>query len=164
VYLQNSNNCFFSDYVSSYHVFQLNLSILQAGVVIGETAVVEDDVIILQGVTLGGTGKERGDRHPKVRRRAILEQSCSVLGNITVGEGAIICAKSIVTKPVPSFTKASGVPAVLSGEVNWFASDEAMGNLQNDDVSSDFKDALTKMSHTFWANIESELANASMSS
>lgn len=135
-----------------------------AGVVIGETAVVEDDVIILQGVTLGGTGKERGDRHPKVRRRAILEQSCSVLGNITVGEGAIICAKSIVTKSVPSFTKASGVPAVLSGEVNWFTSDEAMGDLQNDDVSSDFKDALTKMSQTFWANIESELANASMSS
>lgn len=129
---------------------------------IGETAVVEDDVIILQGVTLGGTGKERGDRHPKVRRRAILEQSCSVLGNITIGEGAIICAKSIVTKPVPSFTRASGVPAVLSGEVNWFASDETIGNPSMDDVSSDLHDTLTEMSQLFWTK-KSELVKSSKS-
>jgi len=82
-----------------------------AGVVIGETTVVEQDVTILQGVTLGGTGKERGDRHPKVARGALLQHSCSVLGNITVGEGAIITAKSIVTKPVPPFARVSGVPA-----------------------------------------------------
>lgn len=82
-----------------------------AGVVIGETAVVDQDVTILQGVTLGGTGKERGDRHPKIGRGAVLQNSCSVLGNIRVGEGAIITAKSIVTKPVPPFARVSGVPA-----------------------------------------------------
>lgn len=89
-----------------------------AGVVIGETAVIDDDVIILQGVTLGGTGKERGDRHPKVHRKAILQQSCSVLGNIVVGEGAIIAAKSICTKPVPPYTKVRGVPARFECEVS----------------------------------------------
>ena len=88
-----------------------------AGVVIGETAVIDHDVIILQGVTLGGTGKERGDRHPKVKARAILQQSCSVLGNIEIGEGAIITAKSIVTKPVPEYTKVSGVPAKYESDV-----------------------------------------------
>jgi len=82
-----------------------------AGVVIGETAVVEQDVTICQGVTLGGTGKERGDRHPKIVRGALLQHSCSVLGNIRVGEGAMITAKSIVTKPVPPFARVSGVPA-----------------------------------------------------
>jgi Serine acetyltransferase len=88
-----------------------------AGVVIGETAIVDNDVTILQGVTLGGTGKERGDRHPKVKARAILQQSCSVLGNIEVGEGAIITAKSIVTKPVKPYTKVSGVPAKFESNV-----------------------------------------------
>lgn len=88
-----------------------------AGVVIGETAIVDNDVTILQGVTLGGTGKERGDRHPKVKARAILQQSCSVLGNIEVGEGAIVTAKSIVTKPVKAYTKVSGVPAKFEADV-----------------------------------------------
>ena len=82
-----------------------------AGVVIGETAIIDHDVTILQGVTLGGTGKERGDRHPKVGRGVILQPSCSVLGNIRVGEGAIVTAKSIVTKEVPAFARVSGVPA-----------------------------------------------------
>ena len=82
-----------------------------AGVVIGETALIDHDVTILQGVTLGGTGKERGDRHPKVGRGVILQPSCSVLGNIQVAEGAIVTAKSIVTKNVPAFARVSGVPA-----------------------------------------------------
>lgn len=89
-----------------------------AGVVIGETAVVDHDVTILQGVTLGGTGKERGDRHPKVGRGAILQQSCSVLGNIKIGEGAIITAKSIVTKEVPPLSRVSGVPGKVKGFVS----------------------------------------------
>jgi serine O-acetyltransferase len=88
-----------------------------AGVVIGETAVVDHDVTILQGVTLGGTGKERGDRHPKVARGAILQQSCSVLGNIFIGEGAIITAKSIVTKAVPPLARVSGVPGKVKSFV-----------------------------------------------
>jgi serine O-acetyltransferase len=103
-----------------------------AGVVIGETAVVDNDVTILQGVTLGGTGKERGDRHPKVKARAILQQSCSVLGNIEVGEGAIITAKSIVTKPVKPYTKVSGVPAKFESNVE--IGDISQGSYRDIDV------------------------------
>uniref|UniRef100_A0A7S2PMX6 serine O-acetyltransferase n=1 Tax=Leptocylindrus danicus TaxID=163516 RepID=A0A7S2PMX6_9STRA len=82
-----------------------------SGIVIGETAVVGDDVSILQSVTLGGTGKERGDRHPKVGRGVILQDGATVLGNIKVGDGAVITAKSIVTKEVPPLARVSGVPA-----------------------------------------------------
>ncbi len=81
------------------------------GVVIGETSVVEDDVSILQGVTLGGTGKERGDRHPKIRRGVLLGAGASVLGNIEVGHGAKVGAGSIVLDSVPPFTTVVGVPA-----------------------------------------------------
>lgn len=83
------------------------------GVVIGETATVGQDVTILQGVTLGGTGKEAGNRHPKVGNGVILHVGSSVLGNIPVGDGAVIAAKSIVTKPVPPLARVCGVPAKI---------------------------------------------------
>ena len=85
------------------------------GVVIGETAVIGDDVSILQGVTLGGTGKEAGDRHPKVGDGVILSDGATVLGNIQVGDGAVVTAKSIVTKPVPPLARVAGVPAKVVG-------------------------------------------------
>lgn len=81
------------------------------GVVIGETAVIGQDVTILQGVTLGGTGKESGDRHPKVGNGVILHPGATVLGNISVGDGALVHPKSIVTKPVPPLACVNGVPA-----------------------------------------------------
>jgi serine O-acetyltransferase len=81
------------------------------GLVIGETAVVEDDVSLLQGVTLGGTGKECGDRHPKIRRGVLLGAGAKVLGNIEVGEGAKVGAGSIVLDPVAPHTTVVGVPA-----------------------------------------------------
>ncbi len=81
------------------------------GIVIGETAVVEDDVSILQGVTLGGTGKECGDRHPKVRSGVLISAGAKVLGNIEIGEGAKIGAGSVVLRPVPPHTTVVGVPA-----------------------------------------------------
>jgi serine O-acetyltransferase len=81
------------------------------GLVIGETAVVEDDVSILQGVTLGGTGKDCGDRHPKIRRGVLLGAGSKVLGNIEVGEGAKVGAGSIVLDPVEPHTTVVGVPA-----------------------------------------------------
>ncbi|KAL7473630.1 hypothetical protein ACHAXS_014084 [Conticribra weissflogii] len=81
------------------------------GVVIGETARVGDDVTILQGCTLGGTGKEAGDRHPKVESGVILHCGATVLGNLRVGTGAVVTAKSIVTKEVPDLARVSGVPA-----------------------------------------------------
>ena len=83
--------------------------------VIGETAVVEDDVSILHSVTLGGTGKECGDRHPKIRRGVLLGAGATVLGNIEVGEGAKIGAGSVVLSPVEPFTTAAGVPARMIG-------------------------------------------------
>lgn len=71
-----------------------------AGIVIGETAVIEDDVTLFHGVTLGGTGKLSGDRHPKVRRGAFLGAGASVLGNIEIGENARIGAGAVVTRRV----------------------------------------------------------------
>ncbi len=81
------------------------------GVVIGETAVVEDDVSILQGVTLGVTGKETGDRHPKIRRGALISGGAKVLGNIEVGEGAKVAAGSVVLNAVPAGCTVAGIPA-----------------------------------------------------
>ncbi|KAL7546116.1 hypothetical protein ACHAWF_009449, partial [Thalassiosira exigua] len=83
------------------------------GVVIGETARVGRDVTILQGVTLGGTGKEVGDRHPKVEEGVILHSDATVLGNLRIGKGAVVTAKSIVTKEVPPLARVSGVPATV---------------------------------------------------
>jgi len=81
------------------------------GVVIGETAVVGDDVSMLHGVTLGGTGAERGDRHPKIGKGVLLGAGAKVLGNITIGDYAKIASGSVVLKPVPSGCTAAGVPA-----------------------------------------------------
>ena len=83
------------------------------GIVIGETAVVGDDVSMLHGVTLGGTGAERGDRHPKIGKGVLLCAGSKVLGNITVGEYAKIASGSVVLKPVPAHCTAAGVPARL---------------------------------------------------
>jgi serine O-acetyltransferase len=88
------------------------------GLVIGETSVVEDDVSILQDVTLGGTGKYPGDRHPKIRKGALLCAGVKILGNIEVGEGAKVGAGSIVLHPVPAHSTVVGVPARVVGFSN----------------------------------------------
>lgn len=80
-------------------------------VVIGETAVVEDEFSMLHEVTLGGSGKEGGDRHPKIGRGVLIGSGAKVLGNIKVGEGAKIGAGSVVLKDVPPHTTVAGVPA-----------------------------------------------------
>lgn len=85
------------------------------GIVIGETAVVENDVSILQSVTLGGTGKENGDRHPKVREGVMIGANATILGNIEIGKGAKIGAGSVVLEPVPAHTTVAGVPARVVG-------------------------------------------------
>lgn len=84
-------------------------------VTIGETAVVGDDVSILHEVTLGGTGTEDGDRHPKIGRGVLIGAGAKVLGNITIGEEARIAAGSVVLKPVPARCTVAGVPAVPVG-------------------------------------------------
>ncbi|MGD9536021.1 MAG: serine O-acetyltransferase [Alphaproteobacteria bacterium] len=84
-------------------------------VVIGETAVVEDDVSMLHEVTLGGTGKETGDRHPKVRRGAMLGAGAKLLGNIEIGEYSRVGAGSVVLENVPRCVTVAGVPAKIVG-------------------------------------------------
>lgn len=86
------------------------------GIVIGETAVVENDVSILQDVTLGGTGKECGDRHPKIREGVMIGAGAKILGNIEVGEGAKIGSCSVVLQAVPAHTTVAGVPAKIVGK------------------------------------------------
>ncbi len=85
------------------------------GVVIGETAVVENDVSMLHGVNLGGTGKERGDRHPKIRQGVLLGAGCKILGNIEVGAYAKVAAGSVVLAPVRAGCTVAGVPARYVG-------------------------------------------------
>ena len=86
------------------------------GIVVGETAVIEDNVSIMQSVTLGGTGNECGDRHPKVRHGVLIGPGAHVLGNIEIGAGAHISAGSVVLKPVAPHTVVAGVPAKVIGE------------------------------------------------
>lgn len=83
------------------------------GIVIGETAVIGDDVSMLHGVTLGGTGAHTGDRHPKIGNGVLLGAGAKVLGNIKIGDHAKIAAGSVVLKPVPEHCTAAGVPAKL---------------------------------------------------
>lgn len=85
------------------------------GLVIGETAVVGDNVSIMQSVTLGGTGKENGDRHPKVGNGVLLSAGAIVLGNIRIGDGALVAAGSVVLKDVEPHTVVAGVPAKVVG-------------------------------------------------
>lgn len=85
------------------------------GIVIGETAVVEDNVSILQNVTLGGTGKEVGDRHPKIRKGVLIAAGAKILGNVVVGEGVKVGAGSVVLKDVPPHVTVVGVPAKIVG-------------------------------------------------
>ena len=87
-----------------------------SGIVIGETCVIEDDVSILQGVTLGGTGKETGDRHPKIRHGVLIGAGAKVLGNIEIGHCSRVAAGSVVLASVPNNKTVAGVPARIVGE------------------------------------------------
>lgn len=86
------------------------------GVVVGETAVIEDDVSILQNVTLGGTGKVTGDRHPKIRHGVLIGAGAKILGNIEIGRCSRVAAGSVVLKPVPPNATVAGVPAKVVGQ------------------------------------------------
>ena len=86
------------------------------GLVCGETTVIEDNVSILQGVTLGGTGKETGDRHPKIRHGVLIGAGAKILGNIEIGHCARVAAGSVVLSSVPNNKTVAGVPARIVGE------------------------------------------------
>ena len=81
------------------------------GLVVGQTAVVGDDVSMLQNVTLGGTGKDSGDRHPKISRGVMIGSGAKILGNIVIGENARVAAGSVVLRAVPAHATVAGVPA-----------------------------------------------------
>jgi serine O-acetyltransferase len=99
------------------------------GVVIGATAVIEDDVSILQNVTLGGTGKERGDRHPKIRRGVLIGAGAKILGNIEVGRCSRVAAGSVVLQPVPANATVAGVPARVVGRAGCAEPSRTMDHL-----------------------------------
>ncbi|KAB2874769.1 MAG: serine O-acetyltransferase [Bauldia sp.] len=85
------------------------------GLVVGQTAVIGNDVSILQDVTLGGTGKETGDRHPKIGNGVLIGAGAKILGNITIGDCSKVAAGSVVLKPVPAHSTVAGVPARVIG-------------------------------------------------
>ena len=105
------------------------------GIVIGETAVIEDDVSMLHSVTLGGTGKEGGERHPKVRRGVLIGAGAKILGNLEIGEGAKIGAGSIVLRDVEPYTTVVGNPAKPVGPRNTTMPALTMDQMLGDDCS-----------------------------
>lgn len=116
-YLQNRSSVIFG--VDVHPAATIGKGIMfdhATGVVVGETAVIEDNVSILQGVTLGGTGKQSGDRHPKIREGVMIGAGAKVLGNIEIGVGAKIGAGSVVLEAVPAHTTVAGVPAKIVGK------------------------------------------------
>ncbi len=88
------------------------------GLVVGQTAVIEDDVSILHNVTLGGTGKASGDRHPKIRRGVLIGAGAKILGNIEIGHCSKVAAGSVVLSHVPHNKTVAGVPARIVGETS----------------------------------------------
>ncbi|HAH21995.1 MAG TPA: serine O-acetyltransferase [Candidatus Omnitrophica bacterium] len=84
------------------------------GVVIGETAVVGDNVLLYQGVTLGGTGKEKGKRHPTIGNNVVIGAGAQVLGNIVIGDNSYIGANAVVVKPIPPHSTVVGVPGRIT--------------------------------------------------
>src|SRR6476646_9777469 len=86
------------------------------GLVVGETAAIGDNVSMLHGVTLGGTGKDHGDRHPKIADGVLIGAGASIIGNIEIGRCARVAAGSVVLKAVPTNVTVAGVPAKIVGD------------------------------------------------
>jgi serine O-acetyltransferase len=118
LYLQSRSSSIFQTDISPAAPMGRSIFLDHAtGLVVGRTASIGDNVSILQDVTLGGTGKETGDRHPKIRNGVLIGAGAKILGNIEVGEGAKVAAGSVVLHPVPPHTTVAGVPAKVVGKV-----------------------------------------------
>jgi len=109
LYLQNRSSVIFGVDIHPAAVIGQGIMLDHA------TAIIEDNVSLLQGVTLGGTGKEGGDRHPKIRQGVMIGAGAKVLGNIEIGVGAKVGAGSVVLEAVPEHTTVAGVPAKVVG-------------------------------------------------
>ncbi|MGL4240041.1 MAG: serine O-acetyltransferase [Beijerinckiaceae bacterium] len=117
LYLQSRSSAVFQTDIHPAVPFGRGIFLDHAtGLVVGATASVGDNVSILQDVTLGGTGKEKGDRHPKIRHGVLIGAGAKILGNIEVGHCARVAAGSVVLAPVPHNTTVAGVPAKVVGE------------------------------------------------
>lgn len=117
LYLQSRSSAVFQTDIHPAASFGKGIFLDHAtGLVVGSTAVVGDDVSILQDVTLGGTGKQVGDRHPKIRRGVLIGAGAKVLGNIEIGHCSRIAAGSVVLAPVPPNKTVAGVPGRIVGE------------------------------------------------
>lgn len=117
LYLQSRSSQVFQTDINPAAPFGKGIFLDHAtGLVVGETASIGDDVSILHGVTLGGTGKETGDRHPKIASGVLLGAGAKVLGNIQVGKCSRVAAGSLVVKPVPDNVTVAGVPAKVVGQ------------------------------------------------
>jgi len=103
------------------------------GLVVGETAVIEDDVSMLHSVTLGGTGKQGGDRHPKIRKGVLIGAGAKILGNIEVGQCSRVAAGSVVLAAVPRNTTVAGVPAKVVGEAGCAEPSRSMDQILSGD-------------------------------
>jgi serine O-acetyltransferase len=117
LYLQNRVSDLFA--VDIHPAARIGAGIMMdhaTGIVMGETVVVEDNVSIMHAVTLGGTGKETGDRHPKIRSGVMIGAGAKILGNIEVGERARVAAGSVVLQDVPACRTVAGVPAKVVGD------------------------------------------------
>ena len=112
LYLQSRSSEVFQTDIHPAAKFGLGIFLDHAtGVVVGETAELGDDVSMLHHVTLGGSGKASGDRHPKIGRGVVIGAGAAILGNIEVGEHARVAAGSVVLKSVPAHATVAGVPA-----------------------------------------------------
>lgn len=107
------------------------------GLVVGETAVIEDDVSMLHSVTLGGTGKQGGDRHPKIRKGVLLGAGAKILGNIEVGQCSRVAAGSVVLASVPRNKTVAGVPAKVVGEAGCAEPSRSMDQILTGDCGAD---------------------------
>ncbi len=130
LYLQSRSSVVFQTDIHPAAPFGKGIFLDHAtGLVVGATAEVGDDVSMLHDVTLGGTGKESGDRHPKVRRGALLSAGAKILGNIEVGHHSRVAAGSVVLAPVPPCMTVAGVPAKVVGEAGCADPARAMDQL-----------------------------------
>ena len=109
------------------------------GVVIGETAEVHKGTVIYQGVTLGGTGKEKGKRHPTIEENVIISAGAKVLGGFTVGKGAKIGAGAVVLKEVPPYATVVGIPGQIV-KICPPTEEELQDEIQDENLETDFEE------------------------